>query len=1083
MSSQPNIYLDDITLVECLRQAAGANVNPELAKKAEEQLKIWNDYYLVDGTLHKAYQDVYLDLSNDINIRWLAVINFKRIVEQKWKTIPMDVKLEIRSKILNNLDEYNKNLCMQNALAIRVMVRQDFPNQWESMLDDFNQVLTSIYMNIQNNPLNSIEKIKLYNVLLILNQIVKIVANARIGKCKIVFQEKSEMFFNILYQIYTNFSQIWISNLEQDSLNEDDMLEAMNISYICSKVLRVVITDGFKQPYVNESCNQCFDMMTRHFFDLIKNKGFFNQSISKYPILKKITIGFLKTLMRFKGAWDNDIYKLLLFKAEVVDSLIIQIIQFLNSNGEFIYVTDNESELAEVHEIFYKIGVYFFQLLKPIVQYCSPDNKITLTKYKSDMERMKEIKANLNTNIFSKPDFVLQSINSLEQYYLKLTQHDLELIIEDPEEWANEDLSSDPSFNIRKAGEIFFCTILSFYKENTEAILMDRLNSVDPSSTNDYLGLDALYTMFESSVEKLSSKADIDNIICNVLFPLVPFDNNSKQIEDIYKIVMIRRICSIISQWSENLDKNEVRQPVYAFLLKSLQIYGENSVVSSSVLQSITDVVSSSTFEKENFKNFISPLIEAIVVKVLPTVSLPHTKINALKSIQTVLSENRPLVEDENIVNVLKSLPNLWEDNVQNQSTLIVAQQLMRLTTSIIRSLNEKSYITWDLAFPMISQGIDSSSVNLERYNLLGEDAYDLLQEVLDCFPLQSALPEYYNKGMSLIGGVFLKNFMLSLENNTDLMPVLLNIFRLFAVVLPTDTFINLQEFKYVCSKMCSQLVNIRDDLFESMYNTWDHLLIKISFEKDESELKTQVLNWFVETGVYQALFKKIFLKESADDDMEDKCFHIISRLFFVNQDLFLSELNKYHMTFSIPKYENDRIEIIYQSSVYKEQSFSEVFQTLINKWYQCISLRIYNSKERKLNLLAISSIYKLLPKYEFYMLDKLEIHVKNFKPIASLWIEFLESVNEDNNGDCEKYHKIDQYIEQYMDLITDSFKIVKHNKKQNDIALKIVFKQYIYEIINNYIIADPEMGQLWNSGHEILFDDGIKDGLETFLK
>jgi len=69
------------------------------------------------------------------------------------------------------------------------------------------------------------------------------------------------------------------------------------------------------------------------------------------------------------------------------------------------------------------------------------------------------------------------------------------------------------------------------------------------------------------------------------------------------------------------------------------------------------------------------------------------------------------------------------------------------------------------------------------------------------------------------------------------------------------------------------------------------------------------------------------------------------------------------------------------------------------------------------------------------------------------------------------------------MDLITDSFKIVKHNKKQNDIALKIVFKQYIYEIINNYIIADPEMGQLWNSGHEILFDDGIKDGLETFLK
>lgn len=33
MSSEPNIYLDNLALVECLKHAAGANVNPELAKK------------------------------------------------------------------------------------------------------------------------------------------------------------------------------------------------------------------------------------------------------------------------------------------------------------------------------------------------------------------------------------------------------------------------------------------------------------------------------------------------------------------------------------------------------------------------------------------------------------------------------------------------------------------------------------------------------------------------------------------------------------------------------------------------------------------------------------------------------------------------------------------------------------------------------------------------------------------------------------------------------------------------------------------------------------------------------------------
>ncbi|XBW35908.1 hypothetical protein QEN19_001483 [Hanseniaspora menglaensis] len=1075
--SESSVYLDELSLVKCLEQASNPSLNIELSKQAEEQLKIWQEFHLNDGTLHLMYQNVYLDLSNPINVRWLAVINFKRIVEKEWKKLPADVKLQIRSKVLDNLDELNKNLCIQNALAISRMARLDFPANWESMLDDFNGVVTSTFINCDNSSMNSTDRIKLYNLLTIINQVVKTVSGARIGKCRTEFQKRSGPLFSTLHQIYSTFSNIWFTSISTDSLNEDDLAQIMEISYMSSKVLRRLIVDGFQQPHLNEQCNSFYNTCLTHLLELTKDKQRLANLLSQHNVISKIVIGHMKTFFKLKGVWENDVYQLLLFNQQTVQWLIVSIMQFLNNNGEYLYSNTDDNE---IYQIFYKIAVYSFRILSSVIQYCSPKNKVTMTKYRSDTDAIKSIKEKLNVEIFNNTNFSLQFLNILISYYLKLTPKDLELMTDDAEEWANEELELDISFNLRKSSEFFFIGLLTHYQENTEPILVERLNSVNPANTPDYLAVDALYTMFELGTSILEKKIEIDSILINILLPLVSFENSTNT-TDIFKIIIIRRICGIISNWVENISSENCKVTLYSFLLTSLKTFGANPIVSSSSLACLISLVEDTLFEKQLFKPFVSPIIEVILDKVLPTITLPHTRINVLKSINIILSENRPLVENDNIVTVLKILPSLWQNSLNNTETFIVAQQLVRLTTSIVRSLNESSYITWDIALMMIAQGIDSTGPNLERYNLLGEESFELLQEILDCFPLAKEYPDVYNKGLSLIGDNFLKNFMISLETSSDFMPVLLNIFKLFAVILPIDSFTGSEEFKYINNKMCNQLSDIRDDLFETIYYTWDHLLL-VTFNQDPAS-QTQAINWFVETKAYEALFKKVFLQENGDYDMEDKCFNILSRLFFLNAEIFLSEMSKYFSTCAKTKYENDRLEMIYKSSIYLEMNFNDVLHVFINKWYQCISLRIYSPKERKLNLIAFSSIYRLLPKCDFYNLNKEIIFIKNFMPIASLWIEFLEGCNEDANGDCDKYHKIDSYVESYMDLLTNSFKLVKTAKIKNDIAFNIPFKKFVHGIINECILQDDLMAELWNSGNPILIDDSIRQGLELFLK
>lgn len=94
--------LNELNLVQVLEQASNPqHIRSDVQKLAEQQLKQWE----TQAGFHYLLQSIYLNLSNSLQIRWLAVIQFKNGVDKYWRStrinaIPKDEKASIRGRLL-----------------------------------------------------------------------------------------------------------------------------------------------------------------------------------------------------------------------------------------------------------------------------------------------------------------------------------------------------------------------------------------------------------------------------------------------------------------------------------------------------------------------------------------------------------------------------------------------------------------------------------------------------------------------------------------------------------------------------------------------------------------------------------------------------------------------------------------------------------------------------------------------------------------------------------------------------------------------------------------------------------------------
>ncbi|GMG37387.1 unnamed protein product [Ambrosiozyma monospora] len=195
---------------------------------AEQQLKKWES---AQG-YHFLLQSVYNENTLPLQIRWLAIICLKNGVEKYWRStrinsITKDEKIEIRKSLFKMLDEQNNQLCIQNAHCVARIARIDFPSEWSSLFDDFSVLL----QNCSNG--NNINLVRLYNILLILNQVLKILATVKIGRAKAAMHSKISVIMPHLIKFY---------HILFEKTSSEDMA-SIEVGYLCLKNLRRAIVD------------------------------------------------------------------------------------------------------------------------------------------------------------------------------------------------------------------------------------------------------------------------------------------------------------------------------------------------------------------------------------------------------------------------------------------------------------------------------------------------------------------------------------------------------------------------------------------------------------------------------------------------------------------------------------------------------------------------------------------------------------------------------------------------------------------------------------------------------------------------
>ena len=159
--------LTELNVVSTLEQASNpSHAGSQVQKLAETQLKQWE----VQPGFHYLLQSIYLDLSNTLQVRWLAVIQFKNGVDKYWRStrinaINKEEKASIRKRLFDMIDEQNNQLCIQNAQATSKIARLDFPVDWPDLFETLKHLLESEQVLKDN--------VKVYNVLMHVNRLPK----------------------------------------------------------------------------------------------------------------------------------------------------------------------------------------------------------------------------------------------------------------------------------------------------------------------------------------------------------------------------------------------------------------------------------------------------------------------------------------------------------------------------------------------------------------------------------------------------------------------------------------------------------------------------------------------------------------------------------------------------------------------------------------------------------------------------------------------------------------------------------------------------------------------------------------------
>ncbi|KAK9450536.1 armadillo-type protein [Limtongia smithiae] len=701
--------IDTGLLLQALYAAASQEpAHVQARQEAEKMLKEWE----IQPGLYSLLQDVFLDATCPNDVRWISIIYFKNGIDKYWRksapnAITKEEKVQIRAKITRTFEITSTTLAAQNAFAIARIAKYDFPVEWPSLFSDILSVAEAAH--------SAGKVVLLYQILNVLNQVVKVLSASRFGKSRAALIHAAPTVVRRVGQWYFEYTQLW-TNLPRDqqlainfdaSASDDETLARSKIGYLSLKICRRLVAEGYDFAHKAQEACEFYQAATEHFTAFV-------EQYTSLPT--EILRRHIKTL----GKFYDDL-------AERQPTSFLLMPRTFEVIGAYLSVLQTQAAAFhrpefEEEEFWEKVLLRGLLLFRKCVKMAFGDGMATI-KYKTadDRAETKAAVEMLKTQVFT-DHCIVQVHDILLWSYLRLKPSDLEKWANEPEEFVHDEMQNSWEYQLRPCTEKVYIDLLINYKELLAPRLMESfwtLKSRQDASDDDILTRDAVYCAFAITSNALFEDVDFDAVFVHMLSPQVM--SYGGNVSAMYRVIL-RRIALIVVNWISVKCGQDTRKYVYEVLARLMDPdYPLNDVVvqltASSALRSAVDEWD---FKLPMFLPYLQMFLMRLIVMIGKAENI-ETKL-ALLGVVSVIVE----VSEQNITayadKIVELLPVLWE---QAGDEHILKGAILQALTNLIKSTGSESIKFHSLYIPLIGGIVDPKS---ELHVYLLEDALELWQ-------------------------------------------------------------------------------------------------------------------------------------------------------------------------------------------------------------------------------------------------------------------------------------------------------------------------------------------------------------------
>ncbi|KAL2218909.1 importin 11 [Thermoascus aurantiacus ATCC 26904] len=723
-------------------------------------------------------QDIFLDYSLPIEVRYLSIIQIKNGIDKYWrKTATNAIKKEEKERIKTRaleagIVEPAPLLALHNGLMIAKIMRYEFPQDWPEAIPT---LINSLRSSVQPgaNPL------QLPRTLLIFLQIIKELSTARLQKTRTSLQSVSPEIFHLLGAIYVEKVNKWGAFLEQGGVEEGVVLEPIEQSLVALKVIRRLIIAGFEHPNRDKDVRDFWQLTHSHFTKFYSFVETGSVPVNVQRFVEKHLLQLSKLHVEMAKVHPSS-FALLPDSVPLVRSYWLLVIKLGETYGFDVAdkKRDNEGKRDEEKTLMEKVGLKALLLIRACAKMAFSPVQTFKYQYPQDKEERKESVELIKSQLFTQ-DFVINVMELLVTRFFKFRKSDFEEWKDDPEEWEKKEaeISDAWEFSIRSCSEKLFLDLVIHFKELLIPRLLNVFYSLATPDNRDVLLKDSLYSAIGLAAASLEQHLDFNAFLQSTLVAEV-------QIQDQGYNILRRRIAILLGQWvpvkPSELNRAAIYQIFQHLLNKEDPL--NDLVVRITAGRQLKNVLDPYEFSPTVFMPYATPILQALMA-LIQEVELSDTKMGLLETVRVAV------VKMENHISpfsdqIMSLLPPLWEQSGEEH---LMKQAILTLLSSLIHSLKDESVRYHADILPLIRSSVDPGS---ETIVYLLDEALELWSAILTQTP-SPASPDI----LSLLPALFT-----IFEAATDSVPQALQIAESYILLAPQEVLGDRIRFQLLVS-------------------------------------------------------------------------------------------------------------------------------------------------------------------------------------------------------------------------------------------------------------------------------------------